>query len=131
MAWIPTTYTQRGVLVVDPWPRSTRVGIREHVSLRHLALLVLLTPPVPGHAPRLVHRQRRGHEQHQQAARGVDHELNPQPAEIGTGQCRLCRHACQAAHWLHVQQQDDGGDDGHQEFHQDPIVPEQAPLGAQ
>jgi hypothetical protein len=32
---------------------------------------------------------------------------------------------------LHVQQQDNGGEDGYEEFEQDPIVPEQAPWGAQ
>src|SRR5919106_5137715 len=39
-----------------------------HLRLRQRTLLVLLTPPVPGHAPRLVYRQRRRREQHQQAA---------------------------------------------------------------
>jgi hypothetical protein len=39
-----------------------------YLRLRRLTLLVLLTPPVPDHAPRLVHRQHYGHEQHQQAA---------------------------------------------------------------
>ena len=38
-----------------------------------VALLVLLTRPVPGHAPWLAHRQRRGQEQYQQAADGVGH----------------------------------------------------------
>jgi hypothetical protein len=45
-----------------------------HLRLRQRTLLVLLTRPVPRHAPRLVHRQRHGHEQHQQAASGVDHQ---------------------------------------------------------
>jgi hypothetical protein len=80
-----------------------------HLRLRHRTLLVLLTPPVRGHAPRLVHRQRRGHEQHQQAATGVD-EFAPQPEDIGT--VRLCRYACEVAHCRHVQQQDNGGKDG-------------------
>jgi hypothetical protein len=34
-------------------------------------LLRLLTPPVPGHAPRLVHVQHQDHEQHHCAANGV------------------------------------------------------------
>lgn len=62
-----------------------------HLRLRPRKLLVLLTPPVPGHAPRLVYRQYRVHEQHQQAAPGVE-EFAPQPAEIGTS--RLSRYAC-------------------------------------
>ena len=58
-----------------------------HLRLQHRPLLVLLTTPVPGHASRLVHRQRRGHEQHQQGGTGVGHELDPQPAEIGIPEC--------------------------------------------
>ena len=66
-----------------------------HLRLRHRTLLVLLTPPVPGHAPRLVHRQRRGDEQQQKGGTGVEHGgWAPQHAEIVTGQCRLCRYAC-------------------------------------
>jgi hypothetical protein len=47
-----------------------------HLRLRLLSLLLLFTPPVPGHALRLVHRQCHDHEQHQQADPGVK-ELTP------------------------------------------------------
>jgi hypothetical protein len=43
-----------------------------HLRLRQRTLLMLLAPPVPGHALWLVHGQSRGHEQHQQAASGVE-----------------------------------------------------------
>ena len=40
--------------------RSVGDGLESlHLRLRHLTPLALLTPPVRGHAPRLVHRQRR------------------------------------------------------------------------
>ena len=64
------------------------------LPLRQRRLLLLVACPIPGRAPRPVHRQRRGHEQHQQDSTGVRHELGLQPAEIGTVQCRLCRDAC-------------------------------------
>jgi hypothetical protein len=99
-----------------------------HLRLRHLLLLVVLTPPVGGHAPRLVHIERRDHEQHQQASTGVE-EIASKPAELGA--VRLSRHLCQGAHGRHVQQQDYGGKDGQHQCDQDPIVPEQAPRGAQ
>jgi Major intrinsic protein len=102
-----------------------------HLLLRDRTLLVLLTPAVTGQAPRLVHRQRRIHEQYQQAGTGGDHELDPRPAQISTGQRLLCRRTRQEANWLRVNQQNEGGKSGYQEFHQDPIVPEQAPLGTQ
>lgn len=38
---------------------------------------VLLSPPIPGHAGRLVHGEYHGHEQYQQAARGVNDKLHP------------------------------------------------------
>ena len=62
------------------------------LRLRHLTLLVLLTPPVPGHAPRLVHRQRRGHEQHQQAASRLNHNPYLQP-DFCAGQSPLRGYA--------------------------------------
>src|SRR2546427_4263902 len=68
------------------------------VQLTTLLLLfatlgVLLPAPVPGHAPRLVHRQHHGYEQHQQAATGVGDEGDLLFAQVGIGQCRLCRYA--------------------------------------
>lgn len=61
------------------------VGRGEQVSLRHLTLLALLSPAVRGHASGRVHRQGGGREQYQQSSRSVDHELDSQRAEIGTG----------------------------------------------
>lgn len=51
-------------------------GVRKSLDLRlrRRTLLALPTPPVPGHAPRLIHRQRREHEQHQQGGAGGGHE---------------------------------------------------------
>jgi len=43
-----------------------------HLRLRYRTLLVLPTPPVPGHATRLVHRQRGGRQQRQQGGCGVE-----------------------------------------------------------
>lgn len=73
---------------------------------------MLLTPPVRGPAPRLVHIQHLDHEQHQQAANGVE-QVYLQREEIGT--VRLCRYACQEADRLQPGQQNDGGKDGQQE----------------
>jgi hypothetical protein len=46
-------------------------------------LLLLLTPPVRGHAPRLVHIQDLDHEQHHKAEPGME-EVAPKPVETGT-----------------------------------------------
>src|SRR5215211_8011593 len=89
---------------------------------------VLLTPPVPGHATRLVHIQHQDHEQHHCAANRVD-QCVPQCAEIVIGCSRICCYVCEVADRLRFHQQDDGGDYGQQERDQDPIVPEQAPVG--
>src|SRR5919107_3022785 len=72
-------------------------------------LLLLLTPPVPGHAPRLVHIQDLDHEQHHKAKPGME-EVAPKPVETGT--FRLLGYVYQDAHVRHVQKQDDGGKDG-------------------
>jgi hypothetical protein len=50
---------------------------------RQRALLALLFPPMAGDARRLVHGQYRRHEQDQQAARGVNGELDPRCTKIG------------------------------------------------
>ena len=84
-----------------------------------------------GSCPAACRPPRRGHEQHQQGSAGVDYKLDSQSAEISIGQNRRRRLVCQAASWLHVQEQDDGGKDAYQEFRQDPILSEQAPLGTQ
>ena len=91
MAWIPD-YVHPAWCASDGSLGGPHggVGIGEQVRPQQRTTPVLLTPSVRGHAPRLVHGQRRGREQHQEAARCVDHELNPR-AEIGTGKCRLCR----------------------------------------
>ena len=63
----------------SPEPGQARVRSVEteqeslHLRLRHLTLLVLLTPPVRGHALRLVHRQHCEHDQHYQSSTGGDH----------------------------------------------------------
>jgi len=43
-----------------------------HLPLRHCTLLVLLTPPVPGHAFRLVDRKHGCYEQYQEGGTGVE-----------------------------------------------------------
>src|SRR5258708_6224321 len=65
---------------IKVWAPGWEVG-----SLRRRTFLAVLAPPVRGQAPRLVHRERRWYEQHQQATSGVDHELDPHRAEIGSG----------------------------------------------
>ena len=95
-----------------------------------MASITSLTLPVRGRALRLVHPQHRGHEQHQQGATAVEYGgWVPPLAEIGTGQGR--HDVCEVAEFHRVQQPDGGGRDVYQEFQQDPIVPEQAPRGAQ
>jgi hypothetical protein len=100
------------------------------LPLQRLTPLVLLSPTIRREAPRLVHRQNRGHEQHQQGDTGVEQRgWAPQLADIGPGRCRPCGYASAKAQ--HEHQQADIAEDVNQEFRQDPIVPEQAPLGAQ
>src|SRR5215207_2395952 len=84
------------------------------LRLRHRTPLVLLTPPVPGHAPRLVHVQHHDHEQNHRAANGVD-QCAPQHAEIVTGRCRIRCYVCEVADCLRFYQQDDSGNYGQQE----------------
>ena len=88
-----------------------------------------LTLSVLSHAPWFVHRQRRGHEQRQQGETRIDYQLDSKPAELDIGQCRRCRCPCETVGWLHVHQQEDDGNDGYQQFKQDPVMPEQAPRG--
>ena len=78
------------------WRRRDRV--------QHLTLLGLLTPPVRGHAPRLVHRQRHVHEQRQQRGTRVAHELDLQSADVSTGCCRFSGDASEDANWPRVEQ---------------------------
>src|SRR6266852_3651950 len=61
----------------------------------------------------------------------VDHEFGPRRAEIGAGQRRLCGYPCDVADQLHLQQQDDSSKGGERKFRQDPIMPEQPPIGTQ
>ena len=68
----------------------------------------MLSPPIPGHARRLVHGEYHGHEQYQQAARGVNDELHPHRAKIGSRQCRLRGKAGGVADQLHLHEQDAG-----------------------
>ena len=49
-------------------------------------LIVLLAPPIPGHALRLVHRERSGNDQHYQGSACSGGQLDPYLAEIGTRQ---------------------------------------------
>lgn len=61
----------------------------------------------------------------------MDHELNSRVAKIGMRQSCLCGQAGCVIDQIHFQQQDYGGEEGKQQFDQDPIVPKQAPSGAQ
>jgi DNA-binding beta-propeller fold protein YncE len=98
--------------------------------LQRLTPLVLLSPTIRRDAPRLVHRQNRGHEQHQQGDTGVEQRgWAPQLVDIVQGRCRHCGY--NGAKYQHEHQQAEIAEDVNQEFRQDPIVPEQAPLGAQ
>ena len=57
-----------GVAAVVRWLGDEHSGRRKaaqlilHLRLRHFTLLLLLTPPVPGNAPRLVHIEHQDHE---------------------------------------------------------------------
>jgi len=62
--------------------------------------------------------------------RGVNRELDPAAEDRHGTMSSLQPGGC-VADKLHLDQQDDGGKDRQQEFHQDPIVPEQAPRGVQ
>ena len=55
-------------------------------------------------------------------------EVNVKQHEIDVG---IRRRICEGAEGFHVNEQDDGGEGVHQELEQDPVVPEQAPRGAQ
>lgn len=70
-------------------------------------------------------------QQCQQRSRGIRHELDLQSADVRTGQRRLSRGAGKNFDRPRVQQQQDGREDGQHEFHEDPLMPEQAPLGAE
>jgi hypothetical protein len=61
--------------------------------------LLLLTPPIPGHAPRLVHIEHQDREQHHRAANGVD-QCAPERAEIVTGRCRTCCYVSEVTDYL-------------------------------
>src|SRR5258708_29115728 len=65
-AFKPHTCATAGI---DGWALGRNVG-----SLRRRTFLARFMPPIGGQAPRFVHREYRGYEQHQQATGGVDHE---------------------------------------------------------
>ncbi len=70
--------------------------------LRRRLLLELLLPSITCRARRFVNRENHGHDQHQQTASGVDYKLNS----------RLAKRS---------------GEDGEQQFDENPVVPKQAP----
>ena len=85
-----------------------------------------------GGAARLVHREYLGHEQHQQAASGMDEVSGvTQHVEIGTGQRPARRGTGKLVERTGVLHQDEYADDGQPEFENDPPVPEQTPRGPQ
>jgi hypothetical protein len=61
--------------------------------LRPRTLLVLLTPPLRRHAPRLVHIQHLDYEQHQQGGAGLGHELDLLLAEALDNVVSAAHHA--------------------------------------
>lgn len=71
MAMALNTVSHRGVLMGKLRPH--------HAGVVGAALIMLLARSVRGHALRLVHRQRRGDQQHRQRSPGIGHELNSQP----------------------------------------------------
>ena len=60
MAWIPTTYAQRGAQCWIAGRLHAGVGISEQVSPRRLTPLCCLRRPYGVMPQRLVHRERRG-----------------------------------------------------------------------
>jgi hypothetical protein len=68
--------------------RLLRTVLRLLLPLHRRTPLVLFSPPVRREAPRLVHRQNRGYQQHQQGDTGVEQRgWAPQLADIGPGRC--------------------------------------------
>lgn len=80
--------------------------------LAFVAFLVLLALPVRSHASRLVHVEDLDDEQHHESDPGVE-EVAPESVEAGTF-CRSCDVGL-GTHRGHVQDQDDGGEDGEHE----------------
>jgi DNA-binding beta-propeller fold protein YncE len=71
--------------------RLLRTVLMLLLPLQRLTPLALLSRTVRRDAPRLVHRQKRGREQHQQGDTGVEQRgWAPQLADIGPGRCRHC-----------------------------------------
>jgi len=93
--------------------------------------VVLLAQTIRCQSPRLVDRERRRHEQHEQRRRGVTNELNTERPSIGTGQGSLSSYRRDAFNRLRVQQQGDRGKQCQEEFRHHPVVPEQTPARAQ
>src|SRR5215216_712120 len=115
-------------MVTLNWLSESRYGLR----YEHRALPVLLALPAAGHASGLVDGQCRGHQQEQKGGGGVKSwGWVPEPVKLITGQGRLSRNVAQVVKGLHVEQQDDGGDEVDHELEQDPVVSEQAPGAAQ
>src|SRR5258706_4765987 len=111
---------------------TTRSLAGHHLSGPHVLQLVELLPlPVGGHAPRLVHRYRREHEQHHKGSTGGDYQEEPLLVESRSQHCRPGGFACQEFDGLQVDQQNEGGQEGNHEFDKDPVVAEQAPFGTQ
>src|ERR687898_1701373 len=113
----PCCSTSRCLLICSSFPlEPTTTGGPGRKDVQELfswtpyftPLLLLLTPPVRGHAPRLVHIQDLDHEQHHKAEPGMEEDA-PKPVETGT--FRLLGYVSQDAHVRHVQKQDDGGKD--------------------
>jgi hypothetical protein len=70
-----------------------------YLWLRQRTLLLLLTPSIWSHAPRLVDIERRDHEQHEQADTRME-QIPSKPAEVDA--IRRSRYLCQCAHCWHM-----------------------------
>ncbi len=113
----------------QPAPDIHPVQLRQRAPCGRFTLLMLPAPPVRGQAPGLVDRQRRGHEQRQQSNTGV--EGRGRVPQLVKRQGRVRCQIAEGAQGLRVGKQDERGHQRDQEFHEHPIVPEQAPGRAQ
>ena len=83
----PIIGTAMRCMTSDPVRIAPTASLNSGIRFRYSPLRSFILPssPVPGQARRLVHREYRGHEQHQLPAGGVHHEMNPRRANSTAG----------------------------------------------
>ncbi len=87
-AWACTSADSRSIYSCKCTMMSIICSLSSCLGCSRHTLLMLLTPPVRGHAHRLVHIHHLDHEQHQQSDTGMEEFASqpaPQPVDIGAG----------------------------------------------